>query len=102
MSAVSSSLEQVFDFFILSATHTYIRVADGIIRLFRNYDPAVSNGPVQMVSSFRGLNEVIKARKGSGVVTTWKQSGGLLHVGGDSRIIRVWDAHTESLVMVCT
>ena len=78
------------------------RSADGMIRLYRNYDPSLCNGPVQMVSSFRGLNEVIKARKGSGVVTTWKQSGGLLHVGGDSRIIRVWDAHTESLVMVCT
>ncbi|THH30240.1 hypothetical protein EUX98_g3964 [Antrodiella citrinella] len=57
--------------------------ADGIIRLFRNYDPAVSNSPVQMVSAFRGLNE----------------NGGILLVGGDSRIVRVWDAHTESQIM---
>jgi len=73
--------------------------ADGVIRLFRNYDPAVSTGPVQMVSSFRGLNEVIKVKRGSGVVTSWKQNGGLLLVGGDSRIVRVWDAHTESQIM---
>lgn len=53
-----------------------------------------------MVSSFRGLNEVIRMRNGAGVVTSWKQSGGLLFVGGDSRIVRVWDAHTESQIMV--
>ncbi|OBZ68569.1 WD repeat-containing protein mip1 [Grifola frondosa] len=57
--------------------------ADGIVRLYRNYDPNLScNSPVQMR-----------------VVTDWKQSGGTLLVGGDSRIIRVWDAHTESQVM---
>lgn len=74
--------------------------ADGVIRLFRNYDPAVTSGPVQMVSSFRGLNEVIRMRNGAGLTTSWKQAGGLLFVSGDSRIVRVWDAHTESLLMV--
>ncbi len=39
-------------------------------------------------------------RNGSGVVTSWKQAGGFLFVGGDSRIVRVWDAHTESQIMV--
>ncbi|EMD32619.1 hypothetical protein CERSUDRAFT_87930 [Gelatoporia subvermispora B] len=73
--------------------------ADGVIRLYRNYDPTLCNGPVQMVSSFRGLNELIQVRRGSGVVTDWKQASGSLLVGGDSRIIRLWDAHTESQVM---
>ncbi|KAH8094700.1 hypothetical protein BXZ70DRAFT_975660 [Cristinia sonorae] len=73
--------------------------ADGVIRLFRNYDPAVSTGPVQMVSAFRGINEMVKVKRGAGVITSWKQSGGYLFVGGDSRVIRVWDAHTESQVM---
>ncbi|KAI8980557.1 hypothetical protein BD414DRAFT_492558 [Trametes punicea] len=73
--------------------------ADGMIRLYRNYDPNLSNGPVQMVSAFRGLNEVLQVKRGSGVVTDWKQAGGTLLVGGDSRIVRVWDAHTESQVM---
>jgi regulatory associated protein of mTOR len=55
-----------------------------------------------MVSSFRGLNEVIPMKRGSGsgVVMDWKQSAGSLLVGGDSRIIRVWDVHTESQVLV--
>ena len=71
-----------------------------MIRLYRNYDPSLFHGPVQMVSAFRGLNEVLQVKRGSGLVTDWKQSGGTLLVGGDSRIIRVWDAATESQVMV--
>lgn len=76
--------------------------ADGMIRLYRNYDPSLCSGHVQMVSAFRGLNEVLQVYRGSGVITDWKQTGGTLMVGGDSRIVRVWDVHTESQVMVCT
>lgn len=75
-------------------------LADGVVRLYRNYDPSLSNGPVQMVSSFRGTNEVLQMQRGSGVITDWRQTGGTLLVGGDSRVVRVWDAHTESQVMV--
>ena len=75
-------------------------LADGIVRLYRNYDPSLSNGPVQMVSSFRGANEMLQMQRGSGVITDWRQTGGTLLVGGDSRVVRVWDAHTESQVMV--
>ena len=71
-----------------------------MIRLYRNYDPNLSNCPVQMVSAFCGLNEVIQMKRGTGVITDWKQNGGTLMVGGDSRIIRVWDAHLESQIMV--
>jgi hypothetical protein len=71
-----------------------------MIRLYRSYDPATSNTDVQMVSAFRGLSEIISVRRGSGVVVDWKQAGGFLLVGGDSRIIRVWDAHTEAQLLV--
>ncbi|KAG2035660.1 raptor N-terminal caspase like domain-containing protein [Suillus americanus] len=73
--------------------------ADGIVRLYRNYDPTMNQGPLQMVSSFRALHELIRVRRGSGLVLDWKQSGGTLLIGGDSRIIRVWDAHTETQVL---
>jgi len=73
--------------------------ADGVVRLYRNYDLEAAQGPVQMVSSFRGLNEVIQMTKGSGLIMDWKQSGGSLLVAGDSRIIRVWDVHTETQVL---
>lgn len=54
-----------------------------------------------MVSAFRGLNEVIQVRQGAGVVMDWKQSSGILLVGGDSRVIKAWDAGTETQGMVC-
>ena len=53
-----------------------------------------------MVSSFRGLNELQLMKRGTGLITDWKQTTGHLLVGGDSRVIRVWDAHTEIQVMV--
>ncbi|KAJ7201377.1 hypothetical protein GGX14DRAFT_656674 [Mycena pura] len=70
--------------------------SDGVVRLYRNYDPAVDQGPVQMVSAFRGLTELVDVRGGTGVVMDWNQSAGILLVGGDSRIIKVWDAQTET------
>lgn len=83
--------------FVISLT---LCSADGMIRLYRNYDPATSNTDVQMVSAFRGLSEIISMRRGAGVVMDWKQAGGFLLVGGDSHIIRVWDAHTEAQLLV--
>jgi regulatory associated protein of mTOR len=77
-------------------------VADAIVRLYRNYDPMSDHGPVQMVSAFRGLNELVQVKQGSGLILDWKQSGGSLLVGGDSRIIRVWDAHAETQTLVVT
>lgn len=71
-----------------------------MVRLYRNYDPATSSAPVQLVSAFRGLSHLIQIPQGSGVVAEWKQAGGQLHLGGDSRMIRIWDAHTESQLMV--
>ncbi|KAF9011295.1 hypothetical protein BDQ17DRAFT_1387682 [Cyathus striatus] len=70
--------------------------ADGIVRLYRNYDPTLEQGPLQMVSAFRGLNEVIQLRQGSGMVMDWKQTAGTLLIGGDSHFIKVWDAQTET------
>ncbi|KAK7466385.1 Target of rapamycin complex 1 subunit kog1 [Stygiomarasmius scandens] len=69
--------------------------ADGVVRLYRNYDPVLDPGPVQMVSSFRGLNEIVPMRQGAGLVMDWKQTSGILLVGGDSRVIKAWDAQTE-------
>lgn len=76
-------------------TNQIFVVADGVVRLYRNYDPLLDPGPVLMVSSFRGLNEIVPMRHGSGVVMDWKQSAGILLVGGDSKAIKTWDAQTE-------
>lgn len=71
-----------------------------MVRLYRNYDPALEQGPVQLVSSFQALGEVVKVKRGSGLVLDWRQMGGNLLAGGDSRVIRLWDAHTESQLVV--
>lgn len=73
-----------------------------MVRLFRNYDPDLASEPLQMVSAFRGLSEMVQLRRGvgSGVVMDWKQPCGTLLVGGDSKVIRVWDAPTETTVLV--
>lgn len=55
---------------------------------------------MQMVSSFRGLSEILQMRQGSGVVMDWRQASGTLLVGGDSRIIRSWDASVETTPVV--
>ncbi|RXW18505.1 hypothetical protein EST38_g7341 [Candolleomyces aberdarensis] len=69
--------------------------SDGIVRLYRNYDPTLEQ-ELQMVSAFRALNEVIPIRQGTGMVIDWRQAAGTLLVGGDSRVIKVWDAQTET------
>ena len=53
-----------------------------------------------MVSAFRGLNELLQMRQGSGMVLDWKQAAGVLLVGGDSRVIKAWDAQTETQALV--
>ncbi|TFL06291.1 raptor N-terminal caspase like domain-containing protein [Pterulicium gracile] len=73
--------------------------SEGIVRLYRNYDPALDQGPLQLVSAFKGLNDLIQVKQGSGMVIDWKQAGGTLTVGGDSQIIRIWEANTEAIIM---
>jgi regulatory associated protein of mTOR len=82
------------------AVNKSFSLADGIARLYRNYDSTLEQGPIQMVSAFHALNEMISVRRGSGLLLDWRQSGGSLLAGGDSRIIRHWDAHTESQTLV--
>jgi regulator-associated protein of mTOR len=53
-----------------------------------------------MVSSFRALNTLISVRKGSGLVLEWQQGPGVIVAGGDSRSIRLWDAHRECALSV--
>jgi regulatory associated protein of mTOR len=77
-------------------------LADGLVRLYRNYDPSLEQGPIQLVSTFRALDDLIQVKRGSGLVLDWKQQGGNLLAGGDARCIRLWDAHTESQLVVRT
>ena len=54
-----------------------VSYADGMVKLYRNYDPATSYTPVQMVSAYRGLNDIICLSRGSALSssgTRWEGS----------------------------
>lgn len=75
--------------------------SEGDVRIYRNYDrpswiPA-TRGP-ELISTFRALPDLVRSRFPSGLVADWQQVTGHLLAGGDSRVIRVWDAHRELCV----
>ncbi|KAG1056672.1 hypothetical protein G6F43_001453 [Rhizopus delemar] len=69
---------------------------DGVVRLYKNYDQEQA----VLISSWRALKDMEKSNsKQSGLVTDWHQARGYLFTGGDSKVIKVWDAHQELPVM---
>ncbi|SPO41527.1 related to KOG1 - Subunit of TORC1, a rapamycin-sensitive complex involved in growth control [Pseudozyma flocculosa] len=75
--------------------------AEGDVRIYRHYDsPAFTpgyRGP-ELASSFRALPDLVRSKRPSGLIVDWLQVSGHLLAGGDSRVIRVWDAHRELCV----
>ncbi|SPO20502.1 related to KOG1 - Subunit of TORC1, a rapamycin-sensitive complex involved in growth control [Ustilago trichophora] len=76
--------------------------AEGNVRIYRHYDsPAHTagfRGP-ELASSFQALPDLVRSKRPSGLVVDWLQGSGHLLAGGDSRVIRVWDAHRELCVV---
>ena len=75
--------------------------SDGVIKLWRHYEKPMKDGEnsVELVTSFRALNELVPTdKKSPGLVFDWQQSRGLILVAGDVRVIRIWNAGTE----ICT
>jgi regulator-associated protein of mTOR len=66
--------------------------SEGVVRIYRHYDSVKG---VELACSWRVLTDMIQAHKNSGLVAEWQQSRGSLLVGGDVRVIRVWDAPRE-------
>lgn len=75
--------------------------AEGDVRIYRDYDRPTwipdTRGP-ELISSFRALPDLVRSHFPSGLVADWQQVTGHLLAGGDSRVIRVWDAHRELCV----
>ncbi|MCJ1474557.1 hypothetical protein MMC13_003216 [Lambiella insularis] len=69
--------------------------SDGVIKVFRDYD---SEENVELVSAYRGLNDLVPSNKNVGMVFDWQQGQGKLLVAGDVKVIRIWNAATE----ICT
>ncbi|KAH8148186.1 uncharacterized protein LAJ45_07638 [Morchella importuna] len=65
---------------------------EGVVRIYRNYE---SSKDVELVSSWRALTDLLPSRRSSGLVAEWQQGRGTMLVGGDVKVIRVWDAPRE-------
>jgi regulator-associated protein of mTOR len=62
------------------------------VRIWRDYDRP---NEVELASTFRAVSDVKPVGHTSGVLTSWEQSTGHLLVGGDMKVIRLWDATVE-------
>lgn len=89
--------------FVLPLPPLLCSIGDGVVRIYRNYDQSPSSGsedPIELVTSWRVLNDRIKVKRGSGCVVHWQQDHATLLVGGDTRTVRIWDAQREMCVQV--
>lgn len=84
--------------------HIMTAASDGVVRIYRNYDPetAFEDYPIELSTAWRALPELIISKRRSGVVTDWLQPYGILVVGGDSKVIKIWDCHKEMSMAVCS
>lgn len=55
---------------------------------------------MDIVTSWRVLTDMLPSSKSTGTITDWQQGRGALLVGGDTRVIRVWDAAREFCISV--
>ncbi|KAG0246063.1 raptor N-terminal caspase like domain-containing protein [Mortierella sp. GBAus27b] len=65
---------------------------EGVVRLYRKYDDPEQT---DIVTSWRVLTDMLPSSKSTGTITDWQQGRGSLLVGGDTKLIRVWDAARE-------
>lgn len=70
---------------------------DGVVRIYRNYE---SEQNCELVSSWRALTDLLPSQRSSGLVADWQQGRGTMLVGGDMKVIRVWDAPREMCMSV--
>lgn len=68
--------------------------SEGIVKIYKNID---SPDDLEMISSWRGLTDMLLTPRSSGLLTEWQQIRGSLLATGDVKIIRIWDAHTETV-----
>ncbi|WRT67669.1 uncharacterized protein IL334_004641 [Kwoniella shivajii] len=65
---------------------------EGSVRIFRDYE---TPNETALASTFRAVSEIHPVAHSSGVLTAWEQQKGHLLVGGDMKVVRLWDATVE-------
>lgn len=78
--------------------------SDGVIRMYRNYAPSddeahLKSKKPELASSWRALTHMVASNVNSGMVFDWLQVNGTVLVAGDVRVIRVWNASSETCIM---
>ncbi|CAG8490380.1 572_t:CDS:2 [Paraglomus occultum] len=66
---------------------------DGTVRIWRDYTSIQRT--TELVTSWRAIPDLLSSNQRIGIVAEWQQRDGCLLVGGDVRVIRVWDAPRE-------
>lgn len=70
---------------------------EGVVRIYRHYD---SPREIEQACSWRVLTDLLGGtQRNGGLVVDWQQSRGALIVGGDVKVVRVWDAPREMCLM---
>lgn len=68
--------------------------SDGIVKIYKNYSQSDN---VETIAAWRGLTEMLLTPRSNGLILDWQQLRGSLLATGDVKIIRIWDAHTETV-----
>ncbi|KAK9472050.1 raptor N-terminal caspase like domain-containing protein [Dipodascopsis tothii] len=69
---------------------------DGVVRLYRHFEDP---DKIELASAWRALSDMLPSNRSSGLVADWQQGRGSMLVGGDVKVIRVWDAARETCVV---
>ena len=72
--------------------------SDGVMKIYRSYEVPWK---IEVVTAFRALTGLIPSNKNAGLVLDWQQGAGRALVGGDVKVIRVWNAATGICTTVC-
>ncbi|KAG4305823.1 hypothetical protein PORY_000733 [Pneumocystis oryctolagi] len=71
--------------------YVLIGSSDGIIRIYKNYDTE----SIELITAWRALTDIIPSNRNSGLVSNWQQKRGILFVGGEVEVIKIWDISQE-------
>jgi regulatory associated protein of mTOR len=69
--------------------------SDGVLKVYRQYWDLKE---CRLVTAWRVLTELIPSNRNAGLVIDWQQGQGKILAAGDVKIIKIWNAATETCV----
>lgn len=68
--------------------------SDGVMKVYKDFH---STEDTTLVACWRGFTDMLQTPRSTGLISEWQQSTGTFLIGGDVKVIRCWDALTESV-----